>query len=81
VITLVGANPQQLVVGTAYIELGATATDLVPGDLTGALVIDASAVDTSTVGSYVVTYNVTDGEGNPAAEVTRTVMVERAERK
>ena len=75
VITLVGANPQIVERGTAYMELGAIVTHVTPGDLTGALVIDASAVDASTVGSYVVTYNVTDGMGNAAVEVTRTVMV------
>jgi PKD repeat protein len=75
VITLAGATPQIVEQGSAYIELGATATDVTPGDLTGALVIDASAVETTTVGSYLVTYNVTDGAGNPAVQVTRTVMV------
>jgi PKD repeat protein len=75
VITLAGANPQIVEQDSAYIELGATATDVTPGDLTGALVIDASAVETTTVGSYLVTYNVTDGAGNPAVQVTRTVMV------
>ena len=76
VITLVGEDPQMLYVGDAYTELGATATDDVDGDLTASIVIDATAVDTSTVGSYVVTYNVSDAAGNAAAEVTRTVTVE-----
>ena len=75
VISLVGANPQQLEVGMAYMELASDGLqNLVPGDLTDALVIDASAVDTNTVGSYVVTYNVTDGTGTAAVEVTRTVI-------
>jgi len=75
VITLVGANPQIMERGTPYIELGAIATDVTPGDLTGDLVIDASAVDTTSVGSYVVTYNVTDEAGNQAVQVLRTVNV------
>ncbi len=78
VITLVGATPQIVERGTAYTELGAIATDVTLGDLTGDLVIDASAVDTTTVGSYVVTYNVADGAGNPAVEVPRTVTVNNA---
>jgi len=38
-------------------------------------VIDSSLVDTSTVGTYVVTYDVSDTAGNPAVQVTRTVQV------
>jgi MYXO-CTERM domain-containing protein len=75
VITLVGANPQTITVGSAYTELGATATDDVDGDVTADIVIDASAVDTSAAGNYSVTYNVTDAAGNAAATVTRTVTV------
>jgi hypothetical protein len=75
VITLVGADPQTIEVGTAYSELGATASDNYDGDITGIIVIDSSTVDTSTVGTYTVTYNVTDANGNSATEVTRTVNV------
>ncbi|MCP4966566.1 MAG: DUF5011 domain-containing protein [bacterium] len=75
VITLVGANPQTIEVGTAYSELGATALDNYDGDITGSIVIDASAVNTAVVGSYGVTYDVTDSQGNPAVQVTRTVDV------
>ena len=32
-------------------------------------------VDTSVIGSYTVTYNVSDDAGNAATEVTRTVNV------
>ena len=78
VITLVGANPQELTVGDAYAELGATATDDTDDDtaLTATIVIDASAVDTATAGSYSVTYDVSDAAGNAATQVTRTVTVE-----
>ena len=74
VITLTGANPQTVEGGEAYIELGATAGDICDGDLTGSIVIDASAVDPSTPGNYPVTYDVTDAAGN-AATVARTVNV------
>ena len=74
VITLTGANPQEIPVGDAYTELGATAQDDVDGDVSANIVIDASAVDTSTVGSYAVTYDVNDTAGNAATE-TRTVNV------
>ncbi len=75
VITLLGANPQTIEAGSPYVELGATALDDVDGDITGSIVIDATAVNTSALGSYVVTYNVSDSAGNPAVEVTRTVDV------
>jgi hypothetical protein len=75
VITLVGANPQAIEVLNAYTELGATASDNYDGDLTGSIVIDASAVNTNLAGSYTVTYDVVDSNGNHAVQVTRTVNV------
>jgi len=74
-ITLTGDNPQVIEAGTAYAELGATANDNRDGDLSGSIAIDASQVDTSVPGSYVVTYTVTDGAGNSGA-ANRTVVVE-----
>ena len=69
VITLNGDNPQGVDLNEEYQELGAS-TD------TGETVdIDATAVDTASVGSYKVTYNATDGAGNQATEKTRTVNV------
>lgn len=73
VITLVGANPQTIEMGTAYSELGATVTDNY--DLGLSATINSSSVDTNTVGSYTVTYDVTDANGNAATEETRTVNV------
>ena len=78
VIELLGANPQELTVGDAYVELGATASDDTDGDISASIVTDATAVDTATAGSYSVTYNVSDAAGNPATEVVRTVTVEEA---
>ena len=75
VIGLLGTNPQLVAVGSPYVEAGAVATDDVDGNISGQIVIDASAVNTNAVGDYIVTYNVTDASGNPAAEVTRTVQV------
>lgn len=73
VITLTGANPQVIESGTSYVELGATASD---NDATfvGAPTADASGVDTSTPGSYVVVYSVTDPSGNTGT-ASRTVSV------
>ena len=77
VIALLGADPQTVEFGTTYTELNATATDEVDDDdeLTRRIVIDANAVDVDLIGTYPVTYDVTDAEGNNADRVTRTVMV------
>ncbi|TVZ57638.1 HYR domain-containing protein [Flavobacteriaceae bacterium MAR_2010_105] len=76
IINLIGDDPQIMDACTPYVELGATATDpCFNTDYTADIVIDASNVDTSTVGSYIVTYNVMDNFGNPAIEVIRTVEV------
>ncbi len=75
VITLNGSNPQDISVGSAYIEAGATALDNYDGDISASIVKDSSAVDTNTVGSYTVTYDVADANGNNAIQVTRAVDV------
>ena len=77
VIALLGADPQTVEFGTTYTELNATATDEVDDDdeLTRRIVIDANAVDVDLIGTYAVTYDVTDAEGNNADRVTRMVMV------
>ncbi len=74
VITLVGSSPIDVEAGTVYLDAGATAFDAGDGDLTAAIVT-VNPVDTSTLGSYTVTYNVTDSQGHPATEVTRVVNV------
>ncbi|WP_460189752.1 immunoglobulin-like domain-containing protein, partial [Urechidicola sp. KH5] len=74
-ITLIGATPQIINNCGAYTELGATANDPCFGDISGSIVIDASAVNTSVAGSYTVYYDVVDTNGNSAAQVTRTVNV------
>lgn len=76
VITLIGSNPQMIEAGSDYVELGATSTDNRDGDLSNAIVIDASQVNTSVPGNYTVTYKVSDAAGNAAATVTRTVVCE-----
>jgi hypothetical protein len=75
VITLNGASTVNLNVGDTYIELGATATDDVDGNLTSSIVIGGDTVNTNAAGTYIVTYNVSDLAGNTATEVIRTVIV------
>ena len=74
VITLVGDTQITVEVGSTYTDLGATASDNYDGDIT-ADIVTVNNVDTSVIGSYTVTYNVTDSSGNAASEVTRTVNV------
>ena len=74
VITLLGEDPVTIEVGDTYLDAGATATDIYDGDLTSSIVT-VSTVNTAIVGVYSVTYNVSDTNGNAAAEVTRTVTV------
>ena len=73
VIALNGANPLLLELGTAYTEPGATASDLVDGNLTAAIQTSGS-VDADTEGSYTVNYSVADAAGNTAS-ASRTVQV------
>ncbi len=75
VITLLGDNPQVILAGTPYVELGATALDNIDGDISGSVVIDTTGVDLSLTGSYPVTYDVIDSAGNPATTITRSIRV------
>ena len=71
VITLNGETNVSLFVGSDYVELGATAQDAVEGNVSVAM---SGTVDTSTAGTYVITYTARDSVGNEA-NVTRTVTV------
>ncbi len=75
VITLTGNAQITIPCGAPYVDPGATATDGCDTNLP-AVTIDSSAVDTTTSGTYEVTYNVTDASGNQAVTRTRTVIVE-----
>ncbi|MCP4320591.1 MAG: DUF5011 domain-containing protein, partial [Alteromonadales bacterium] len=77
-ISLIGDASITITVGDTYTDLGATAIDNVDGDITANIVVGGDTVDTSTAGTYEITYNVTDTEGNEADEVIRTVIVEEA---
>lgn len=68
IITLTGDNPQEIVLGAGYTELGATTDD------GSTVVIDATDF-VDAIGSYTIRYNATDAFGNMATEVTRMVNV------
>lgn len=75
VITLVGNASINVALGSLYVDEGAIANDTEDGDLTSSIVVN-NTVDTSTIGSYTVTYNVTDSNGNSANQITRLVSVQ-----
>lgn len=75
VITLLGDNPQTVEAGTSWSEPGYSATDTEDGTITGSVVVAGDTVDVGTLGAYVITYNVTDSDSNPAVQKTRTVNV------
>jgi len=77
-ITLTGDTQVFISVGTTYTDQGATATDDVDGDITAAITVGGDTVDTSTAGTYTITYDATDAAGNAATQVTRTVVVQEA---
>ncbi|MDD4035848.1 MAG: DUF5011 domain-containing protein [Bacilli bacterium] len=74
-ITLLGDTTVYVEVKTSYTDAGATALDNYYGDLTSNIEI-VNLVDINTIGTYTVTYNVTDESGNKANEVIRTVIVQ-----
>jgi len=75
VITLIGAATVSVTRGTAYNDPGATALDPEEGDISARIVVGGDVIDVNTIGTYVITYDVTDSAGNAARQVTRTVRV------
>ncbi|MDH5389208.1 MAG: DUF5011 domain-containing protein [Gammaproteobacteria bacterium] len=74
VISLSGSSSVIVSMGNTYFDAGATASDLEDGNLSASIVVNNS-VNTSVAGTYTVTYNLTDSNGNTATQVTRTVNV------
>ncbi|WP_179362258.1 immunoglobulin-like domain-containing protein [Nitrosopumilus oxyclinae] len=63
---------------TITLEAGSPSPDLLDGVTTddGSTVTTTGSVDTSTPGTYVITYNSVDAQGNAAAPVTRTYIIQ-----
>jgi hypothetical protein len=70
--SLNGASPMTVECHTAFSDPGATASDGCAGDLTSAISVSGS-VNSNVVGSYTLTYTVSDGSHTTSA--TRTVNV------
>lgn len=75
VITLIGDASVNLTRGASWTDPGATASDDQDGDISGNIIVGGDTVDTNTVGTYIITYNVSDATGNPAVQKSRTVIV------
>lgn len=74
-LALRGAARVTLTVNSPYADEGATATDSTDGDLTSRIVVE-NPVNTALLGTFTITYSVSDRAGNAATPVTRTVTVE-----
>ena len=75
---VIALNPETVTIaqGTAYSVLtGVTATDDVDGDITAKITYNSN-LDANTLGTYSVTYTVSDNAGNTASAV-RTIIVGR----
>jgi hypothetical protein len=75
VITLIGANPAEVYVGAVYTDAGSTAVDNTGANISSLITVSGLPVNTPAVGTFTVTYNVTDSFGLSAVPVTRTVNV------
>lgn len=72
VLSLLGDNPLVLCEGDALIDQGATITDNCDsGTISG----NTGNVNSNQAGTYSITYNYADPGGNPAVQITRTVIV------
>jgi hypothetical protein len=69
-----GAPSVNLTINAPYNDEGATAMDSNDGDLTSRIVV-VNPVNTAVIGTYTVTYSVSDTSGNAASPLTRTVTV------
>ncbi|MCP4326117.1 MAG: DUF5011 domain-containing protein, partial [Alteromonadales bacterium] len=75
VITLTGSTSISLSLNESYSEAGYSAADNVDGDLSSDVVVSGS-VDSSVLGVYTISYDVSDSSGNAAVTVTRQVTVQ-----
>ena len=71
-ITLLGSSPTYVQINTTYRDPGAMAFDNIGQDISASMVTTGS-VNTATLGTYTITYNVTSG--SESSTMTRTVIV------
>ncbi len=73
--TISGANDKSINPDSSFDPMeGVTATDIEDGDFTAEQIRVTGSVDTSTPGTYELTYSVTDTDGNTTT-ITRIITV------
>lgn len=76
VISLVGSSSLSILQNSTFTDPGYSASDNVDGSVAVSV---SGSVDTSTVGTYVLTYSAIDAAGNQASTVTRVIIVVSAD--
>ena len=74
VITLEGDDTMTVAEDSTFTDPGATAEDARDGSVE--VTVGGDTVNTAVPGIYVITYDAVDSAGNPATQVTRTVIVD-----
>ncbi|GAB4311070.1 MAG: hypothetical protein Kow00127_00870 [Bacteroidales bacterium] len=74
VITLLGDENMVHILNQPFTDPGATALDETDGDVSDRI-FTASELNVNRIGTYEITYSVTDNSGNEAAPAIRTVQV------
>ena len=72
-IIVLGDDPYGIEVGSTFTDPGVSISDACDDAISP--VVGGDTVDTNTPGSYLITYDATDSEGNVAPQQTRTVVV------
>jgi len=75
VITLIGAEKIYIKKGTTYVDAGAKAQDNIDGDITNRIIIGGDTVNTNAIGTYVISYTVSDKAGNETLPRTIRVII------
>ena len=75
VITLNGDSVVELYLNSYYVDPGVIAFDAEDGDLSNSIEVTGT-YDSSTMGSYVLAYSVTDSDGNESVKIRTIVVVD-----
>ena len=74
-IHLLGESKVSILVGESYEDRGVEAIDAEDGYLTTKVVIGGVPKSTKEPGTYIITYDVKDSDGNEADRVTRILEI------
>ncbi|MFA5696035.1 MAG: immunoglobulin-like domain-containing protein [Bacilli bacterium] len=72
---LIGDSEIDLIQNTSYVELGATATDNIDGDISDKIIIIEN-INNSVLGTYFVSYSVSDSSGNKKTDTRKVNVIE-----